>query len=98
MGEGGPVYTRVSGVWIFDHLSPYSLNRSCGTLYFNPYASIPLTDSLKQFANAEVVDGRLRKQDGPKLAHVLGIEDDWPDENIQIIKGGRPKGRRLIQT
>lgn len=80
MGEGGPVYTRVSGVWIFDHLSPYSLNKSRGTLYFNPYASIPLTDSLKHFANAEVIDGRLRKQDGPTLGHVLGIEDDWLEE------------------
>ncbi|MDI9239454.1 hypothetical protein QLQ15_11120 [Lysobacter sp. LF1] len=77
VGANGPEFTRVSGAWIFDRLSPYTLTEQTGTLYFNPFAANVAPLGLREFAHAYGIDGQLVWSDGPTIGDILGLTKDW---------------------
>lgn len=80
IGRKGPKYTRVSGVWIFRGLSPYSLASRESTLYLNPWASKPLPASLKCFPHTEVIDEAVTYGKGISLREIFELSAEWPDK------------------
>ncbi|MYZ45446.1 hypothetical protein [Schauerella aestuarii] len=76
--ESGPTFTRISGVWLFDDLSPYTIGRRSQTIYFNPWALHRLPDDLKRFPHAIPSDGKVSWIEGENLGDILGLPKDWP--------------------
>jgi hypothetical protein len=68
----------VSGVWFFANLSIHSIAHARQTIYFNPWATSPLLDFLKQFPHAVVRDDNLCRHDGKRLATILGLPESQP--------------------
>lgn len=77
-GKKGPQYTRVSGAWIFNDLNPYTIASRRHTIYFNPWASLPLPDALKQMPHAFAEGGKMQWKDGISLRQVFALQDGWP--------------------
>jgi hypothetical protein len=78
-GQNGPQYTRVSGAWLFKNLSISSLAASSGTLYLNPWATLPLTDCVKVFPHADPVEGEMKHKTGLTIRDALGLPTAWPN-------------------
>jgi hypothetical protein len=78
LGRSGPQATRVSGAWLFNDLTPYTLASRRHTIYFNPWAANPLPDALKSMPNAVANDGKMQWQSGVALGDVLELTKDWP--------------------
>lgn len=76
-----PTNTRVSGVWFFDNIDPYSLERLRSNLFFNPWANKPLNSTLKEFPHTilDLVDNKFETDSGifdPMV--VLKIKEEMP--------------------
>jgi len=78
-GQKGPQYTRVSGVWIFNDLSPYTVARHRQTIYFNPWANSPLPSFLQKFPHAHVNGERVERKDGISFREIFGLTEEWPE-------------------
>lgn len=78
-GKRGPQYTRVSGLWIFNDLSPYTVGVRRPTLYFNPWASFDLPVLLKYFSHASVDNETMEWFEGVSLSALFGLKDGWPE-------------------
>ena len=76
-GRFGPQATRVSGAWIFNDLSPYTIASRRHTVYFNPWAANALPKALTQMPHAIVQDGKIQREEGIALPKVLGLSKDW---------------------
>lgn len=75
----GPRYTRASGVWMFNNLSPWSAAHSDGTIYFHPCATRPLPELLRKVNHAHVGDdGKMQWLSGLSLREVLHLPQGWP--------------------
>lgn len=55
-----PTNTRVSGVWFFNNVDCYSLERLESNLFFNPYTQIHLHDSLKEFPHTIIENNQFK--------------------------------------
>lgn len=75
----GPQYTRVSGAWIFNDLHPSSIAVRKQTIYFNPWATYPLPDSLKYFPYAIPENNKMCWFDGVSFAELYGLNEGWPE-------------------
>lgn len=71
--------TRVSGAWIFNDLNIYSLAERRSTVYFNPWAKKPLSESLKQFPHATVTNDLIRWKAGIGIQEIFDLPAGWPD-------------------
>mgnify|MGYP003575525459 FL=1 len=80
IGPSGPRARRVSGAWIFNDLTVYSLSSRHHTIYLNPWATHPLPEALKAMPHAIVSEDRLQRYDGFSLAEVLGLPTCWPED------------------
>lgn len=78
-GKGGPQATRVSGAWLFNDLSPYTLASRRNTIYFNPWAAHPLPESLKKMPCAIADNGTVSWHPGATLRDVLELPEGWPE-------------------
>jgi hypothetical protein len=78
-GKKGPQYTRASGAWIFNDLSPYTVANRRQTIYLNPWASHPLPDALTQLPHAVARDQKMQWSDGVSLSQIFGLRDGWPE-------------------
>ncbi|HFD32955.1 MAG TPA: hypothetical protein ENJ28_09660 [Gammaproteobacteria bacterium] len=78
-GKSGPQYTRVSGLWIFSDLSPYTIGRIHPTLYFNPWAAYELPEQLKSFEYASPEEGKMVWSQGATFAQIFEVNEDWPE-------------------
>ena len=78
-GKSGPQATRVSGAWIFNDLTAYTLASRRHTIYYNSWASKPLPDALKSMPHAVVEGEVMRWYAGSSLSDVLGLSVDWPE-------------------
>lgn len=76
-GKNGPQYTRVSGAWIFNDLTAYTVAERHSTVYFNPWAKNPLPEFLKRMPHAMVVDDKMRWFEGLRFGAILGKEEGW---------------------
>lgn len=72
-------YTRVSGAWIFNDLSPYTVATRRQTIYLNPWAAHDLPDMLMQLPHAKVQDKKMQWYDGLSLRQIFGLRDKWPE-------------------
>lgn len=80
VGPSGPRARRVSGAWIFNDLTAYSLSSRRHTIYLNPWATHPLPEALKAMPHAIVSGDRMQRCDGFSLAEVLGLPTCWPED------------------
>lgn len=80
IGPSGPRALRVSGAWIFNDLTVYSLSSRRQTIYFNPWATHPLPEALKTMPHAIVDGDQLQRGVGFSLAEVLGLPTRWPED------------------
>jgi hypothetical protein len=78
-GKNGPQYTRVSGMWIFNDLSPYTLAKRRHTVYFNPWALLKLPGFLKQLPNASVSASKMEWVEGVNLRDIFELNEGWPE-------------------
>lgn len=78
-GKRGPQFTRVSGVWLFNDLNPYTVASRRHTIYLNPWAAFSLPEALKQMPHAIVEDGKIQWRDGIVLRHLFGLTEAWPE-------------------
>jgi hypothetical protein len=77
--SGGPRYTRVSGVWMFNNLAPWRAAHSDGTVYFHPRATRPLPKLLHSVNHARVgEDGDMQWFKGMSLRELLHLPEGWP--------------------
>jgi hypothetical protein len=79
-GPGGAQFTRISGAWIFDNLCTYNISSRNPTLYFNPWAQIPIPNEMLQFGHAIGVDGHMSWREGVPLDAIFGLPKNWPRE------------------
>ena len=78
-GPHGPQNRKVSGVWFFNDLTPYTLASRRSTLYLNPWANIPAPLLLEQFPTRRLIDQSLVTADGIDLRSIFGIHAEWPE-------------------
>lgn len=78
-GPNGAQCRRVSGVWFFNDLTPYTLAGRRNTLYLNPWAHQPLSGALHQLPTKSLVDGSLVVTEGVSLQEIFGISPEWPE-------------------
>ena len=78
-GPHAPQNRKVSGVWFFNDLTPYTMASRRSTLYLNPWANIPAPPVLEQFPTRRLIDHALVTADGIDLRSVFGVQADWPE-------------------
>lgn len=77
-GKQGTQYTRVSGVWIFCGLSPWTITSSRQTLFCNPHGLFKVPESMEIFPHGKVINDRLEFFEGKALISILGLNTKWP--------------------
>lgn len=81
----GSRYKRVSGVWIFNNLSPWDAAHRDGTIYFHPFAKRPLPQLFCDVNHARVDGGRMQWFSGMSLREVLRLPEGWPGATDLLI-------------
>jgi len=79
MGPNGPENCRVSAVWIFSELTPYTLASCKSTLYVNPWANIPPPTRLQSMPTKKIEGETLVSIPGTDLATLYGLPEGWPE-------------------
>jgi len=77
-GRNGPQYSRVSAAWLFNDLQASSLATRNGTVYFNPWATMPAPESLKCFPFATPDENKMTWHEGLSLREIFGLHEEWP--------------------
>lgn len=78
-GPSGPRYTRVSGAWLFNDLTPYTVASRRNTVYLNPWASASLPESLLAMPHARADGGEMKWADGKSFREIFGLHGGWPE-------------------
>lgn len=78
-GPNGPQSRRVSGVWFFNDLTPYTLANRRSTLYLNPWAYQPVSAALNRLPTKRLIDDTLVATEGLSLQEIYGIPAEWPE-------------------
>ncbi|MEJ1340117.1 MAG: hypothetical protein RPU61_04750 [Candidatus Sedimenticola sp. (ex Thyasira tokunagai)] len=79
-GPNGPKYTRVSGAWLFGGMNPWNIPSRKNTLYFNPWARLPVSDELTRINHAVAAAEKMQWVEGVPLWEILGLEESWPEQ------------------
>lgn len=77
IGKHGPQYTRVSAVWLFNNLEASSVATRTHTIHFNPMATYPVPESLKEMPHTVNDQGQLIE--GASLKSIFELDDNWPE-------------------
>ena len=80
-GRRGPQAKRVSGAWIFNDLTAYTLSSRRHTIYLNPWATHPLPEALETMPHAIISGEKMEWCAGFSLADVLGLPANWPEDD-----------------
>lgn len=78
-GAGAPQYTRVSGVWFFNNLTPYTIAVRKNTVYLNPWASKHLPECLQVMPHAKSNGEIIKWTEGKSLREIFGLHNEWPE-------------------
>jgi hypothetical protein len=78
-GPKGPRGTRVSGTWIFNNISLYTVAERRHMLYLNPWAKYDLMECLRELPRTVVVDGWAKASPGISLRALFGLHEGWPN-------------------
>jgi hypothetical protein len=79
-GENGPQFTRVSGAWLFDNLSVYSISSRNPVLYLHPWARQAVPPDMLRFSHAIGRNGEMSWTGGLTLGQVFELPAGWPSE------------------
>lgn len=79
IGQKGPQYKRVSGVWFFNDLNPYTVASRHQTIYWNPWASHPLPESLLAFPHFNAAEAKARRVEGIEFRQIFELPEEWPE-------------------
>lgn len=78
-GPEGPRSTRVSAVWMFNAVSPYTISSRRHMLYINPWAKHVLSGMLGELPRTEIVEDWTKTEPGINLGEALGLNAHWPE-------------------
>lgn len=78
-GPHGPQNRRVSAVWFFNDLTPYTLAARQSTLYVNPWANISPPQSLQRIRTRRVQGDELVNLPGLELRSIYELPVGWPE-------------------
>jgi hypothetical protein len=78
-GPHGPQCRKVSGVWFFNDLTPYTLATRRSTVYLNPWAHNPAPPAMDRFPTRRLVGDSLIASEGLDLRSMFGVDADWPE-------------------
>jgi hypothetical protein len=78
-GPHGPQSRRVSGVWFFNDLTPYTLASRRSTLYLNPWAHNSAPPVMDRLPTRRLVGNALVAADGIDLLSMFGVHAEWPE-------------------
>ncbi|RYH70962.1 MAG: hypothetical protein EON54_00880 [Alcaligenaceae bacterium] len=78
-GPHGPQNRRVSAVWFFNDLTPYTIANRRSTLYLNPWANYALPESLQRVPTRRVEGDQLVQVPGMDLGTIYGLSINWPE-------------------
>ncbi|HJV88287.1 MAG TPA: hypothetical protein VJ698_22650 [Noviherbaspirillum sp.] len=78
-GPHGPQNRRVSAVWFFNDLTPYTLANRRSTLYVNPWANISPPERLQRVPTRRVEGEELVQIPGIDLGSIYGLPAGWPE-------------------
>lgn len=78
-GPNGPENCRISAVWFFNNLGPYTLAKCKNTLYVNPWANFPPPTRLQGMPTKKIEDERLVSIPGTDLATLYELPSHWPE-------------------
>ncbi len=78
-GPHGPQYTRVSGAWFFNALSPYTVASRRNTIYLNPWATAALPENLLALPHAKADEAQMNWVDGKSFREIFGLHEGWPE-------------------
>jgi hypothetical protein len=76
--KDGPHYPNVSGVLLVEGATPWTIRVVESCFYPNPWASIPLSQSLQRFRKVMVQDGAVIRTPGEAIGEILELPDNWP--------------------
>lgn len=78
-GPKGPTNRRVSAVWFFNDLTPYTLASRRSTVYLNPWSYLPAPNFMLAFPHKKLTTEKLVAVEGKSLAEFFGITAAWPE-------------------
>jgi hypothetical protein len=78
-GPNGPQYTRVSGAWLFGCLNPWNIVSRKNTLYFNPWAQLPVPRELSIVNHAATNNDTMEWIESSSLSDLLQLPEAWPE-------------------
>ena len=78
-GPHGPQNRRVSAVWFFNDLTPYTIGNRRSTLYVNPWANIASPERLQRVPTRLVEGDELVQVPGMDLGTIYGLPAGWPE-------------------
>lgn len=78
-GPHGPQNRRVSAVWFFNDLTPYTLANRRSTLYINPWANFQTPEGLLRIPTRRIEGNSLVHVPGMDLGTIYGLHTDWPE-------------------
>jgi hypothetical protein len=78
-GPDGPQCRKVSGVWFFNDLTPYTLATRRSTLYLNPWAHLPTPPALDCLPTRRLVNETLVRARGITPRAMFGVNPEWPE-------------------
>lgn len=80
IGPKGPQYKRISGVWFFNDLNPYTVASRRQTIYWNPWTAHPLPESLLVFPHFKAAEAKAQRVDGIEFRQIFDLPEDWPED------------------
>ena len=79
-GPHGPQNRRVSAVWFFNDLTPYTIANRRSTLYINPWANFEPPEGLQRIPTRRVEGNSLVPKPGMDLGTIYGLHTGWPEQ------------------
>ena len=81
------INTRVSGVWVFKHLTPFGSGQRSSCLYYHPAAQFPMNLTVGAGVCRAHPDGVIEHQPGPPANSLLGLDNQWPEAAQESSEG-----------
>lgn len=78
-GKRGAESRRVSGAWLFNGVSVYSVAVSKSTLYVNPWAHHAIPQCLRRLPHATLEAEKMKWLEGASIRELLGVHEAWPE-------------------
>lgn len=78
-GKRGAESRRVSGAWLFNDLTTYTVAVCRHTLYVNPWSKHAIPPCLRRLPHATPDADKMQWIDGTSIREILGVGEAWPE-------------------